>query len=162
LKAVLAARIIDVLDRRGLSVCAAAREPWPSGGLKEDSMPEPQARTIADLAALDYVDRHIRARYAAVHRTDEMQAGIYELAPGGRIPAHRHSASWDFAVVLDGEIEARIGAGEGARVVRCGAHAINLVPPGTVHELRNVGDAPARFLLVQSPSRGFDFLREGG
>lgn len=125
-------------------------------------MPETEARTIGDLAALDYVDRHIGARYAAVHRTDELQAGIYVLAPGGRIPAHRHSTSWDFALVLDGEIEARIGEGADVRVVRCAAHAINLVPPGTVHELRNVGAAPARFLLVQSPSRGFDFLRQGG
>lgn len=125
-------------------------------------MSESGARTIGDLSALEHVERHIGARYASLHRTDEMQAGIYVLAPGGRIPAHRHSTSWDFALVLEGEIEARIGDGAEARTVRCGPHAVNLVPPGTVHEIRNPSDStPARFLLVQSPSKGFDFLRAG-
>ncbi|MGA3399668.1 MAG: cupin domain-containing protein [Acetobacteraceae bacterium] len=123
-------------------------------------MPEGGARTIGDLATLDYVERHIGARYAVLHRTDEMQAGVYVLAPGGRIPAHRHSTSWDFALVLEGEIEAQVGEGGAARVMRCGPHAVNLVPPGTVHAIRNPSsDAAARFLLVQSPSKGFDFLR---
>jgi quercetin dioxygenase-like cupin family protein len=125
-------------------------------------MSESEARTISDLSALDYVARHVGARYATLHRTDEMQAGIYVLAAGGRIPPHRHSTSWDFALVLDGEIEAHIGEGTETRIVRCGPHAVNLVPPGTVHEIRNPStDTPARFLLVQSPSKGFDFLRAG-
>ena len=118
-------------------------------------MPD-QPTSIPDLAALPYVDRHIGAHYAAVHRTDEVQAGIYVLDPGGRIPAHRHSASWDIALVLEGEIEARIGD---APPVRVPAHGMNLVPPGTLHEIAHPGDRPARVLLVQSPSRGFDFLR---
>jgi quercetin dioxygenase-like cupin family protein len=125
-------------------------------------MSENSARAISDLSALDHVERHIGARYAPLHRTDEMQAGIYVLAVGGRIPAHLHSMSWDFALVLEGEIEAQIGEGTSARVVRCGPHSVNLVPPGTVHEIRNPSDSmPARFLLVQSPSKGFDFLRAG-
>jgi quercetin dioxygenase-like cupin family protein len=124
-------------------------------------MPEAKARTIPDLSALEYADRHVGAHHAPVHRTDELQVGVYVLDPGGRIPAHRHSTSWDIALVLEGEIEARIGEGEGVRVVRCGVHAMNMVPPGVLHELRNAaGDAPARFLLVQSPVAGFDFLRE--
>ena len=96
----------------------------------------------------------------AVHQTDALQIGIYVLDPGGCIPPHRHSVSWDIALVLEGEIEARIGEGPAARVVRCGVHAMNLVPPGIVHTLRNPSsDAEARFLLMQSPSRDFDFLR---
>lgn len=126
-------------------------------------MPTAEARTITDIASLDHVDRHVGAHYASIHRTDELQMGIYVLDPGGRVPAHRHSASWDIALVLDGEIEVRIGNGTEVRVVRCPMHAINLVPPGTVHEIRNPAtDAPARFVLVQSPSRTFDFLREEG
>ncbi len=100
------------------------------------------------------------ARYAALHRTDEMQAGVYVLAPGSRIPAHRDSPSWDFALVLEGEIEAQVGEGAAASVVHCRPHAVNLVPRGLVHAIRNPSsDVPARFLLVQSPSKGFDFLR---
>jgi quercetin dioxygenase-like cupin family protein len=124
---------------------------------------EAEARIIAGPAALSFLDRHINARYAPVHRTEEVQVGMYVLDPGGRVPAHHHSTSWDIAVVLEGEIEIRVGAGEQARTVRCTAQAISVVPPGTVHEIRNAAaDKPARFVLVQSPSRGFDFRPEGG
>lgn len=124
-------------------------------------MSEASARTIAELASLPYTDRHVHAHYAPVHRSDEVQIGIYALDPGGCIPPHRHSKSWDIALVLEGEIEACVGEGTGMRVARCGVHAMNLVPPGIVHTLRNPSaNVPARFLLVQSPSRDFDFLRE--
>jgi len=123
-------------------------------------MPDSGSRTITDPKSLPFTDRHVGAHYAAVHRTDALQIGIYALDPGGCIPPHRHSVSWDIALVLEGEIEACIGEGPAARVVRCGVHAMNLVPPGIVHTLRNPSaDAQARFLLVQSPSRDFDFLR---
>ena len=49
-------------------------------------MPDSSARTIAALASLPYTDRHVGAHYAPVHRTDELQIGIYILDPGGRIP----------------------------------------------------------------------------
>jgi quercetin dioxygenase-like cupin family protein len=118
--------------------------------------------TIADLAALPHAPRHEGASYAAIHRAGAFQAGTYLLAPGGRIPLHRHSTAWDLAIVLEGEIEATIGTGPAARAVRLGPHAVNLVPPGTAHELRNPGPAPARFVLIQSPARGFDFVPEPG
>ncbi len=124
-------------------------------------MPNATARTIADPASLPTTDRHVGAHYAPVHRTDEVQIGIYRLDPGGHIPPHRHSKSWDIALVLDGAIEVTIADGEQPRTVRCTRHAINLVPPGIVHAIRNASDeAPARFMLVQSPSRDFDFLRQ--
>lgn len=123
-------------------------------------MPAVDPTTIADLAALPHAPRHEGARYAAIHRADAFQAGTYLLAPGGRIPPHRHSAAWDVAIVLEGEIEARMGEGPAARAVRLKPHAVNLVPPGTVHELRNPGPAEARFVLIQSPAQGFDFVRE--
>ena len=126
-------------------------------------MPEAGPTTIPDLAALAYMDRHAGAHYAPVHRTDEVQIGIYMLDPGGSIPSHRHSKSWDIALVLEGEIEVRIDRGADTCMVRCAVHAINLVPPGVVHTIRNPStDTPARFLLAQSPSRDFDFLRAPG
>lgn len=118
------------------------------------------ARTIPDLSALAYEDKHVRARKALVHQSDDVQVNIYVLEPGGRIPAHRHSTSWDISLVLEGEIEARFGTGETVRTVRCAVQAINLVPPGIVHEIVNPSASkPAKFLLVQSPSRSFDFVR---
>ena len=119
-----------------------------------------EPRTIPGLEALRYEDRHVRAHYAGILRTDEVQVGVYLLDSGGYIPAHRHSESWDIALVLEGEIEARISEGIERRVMRCATHAVNLVPPGVVHEIVNPSASePARFLLVQSPARGFDFVR---
>jgi quercetin dioxygenase-like cupin family protein len=121
-----------------------------------------EPKTIPDLASLAYQDRHVRAHHALVHKTEDVQVGVYLLEPGGAIPRHRHSTSWDIALVIEGEIEARMGAGGAARSVRLAAHGMNLVPPGVEHEIVNPSASePARFLLVQSPARGFDFIRPG-
>ena len=115
------------------------------------------ATTIQDLSALPYENKHVLAHKALVHQTDEVQINVYVLEPGGCIPAHRHSASWDISFVIEGEIEARFADG---RTVRCAAQAVNLVPPGMVHEIANASlTQPAKFLLIQSPSRSFDFIR---
>jgi quercetin dioxygenase-like cupin family protein len=118
--------------------------------------------TIADLASLAYEEKHVRARRALALQTDELQVSVYELEPGGMIPAHRHSVSWDVSLVLEGEIEARFKDGESFRSARLGPHMMNLVPPGAVHEIFNPSlDKVAKFLLVQSPGQNFDFRREG-
>jgi quercetin dioxygenase-like cupin family protein len=115
------------------------------------------ATTIPDLSALLYEAKHVLAHKALVHQTDAVQVNVYVLEPGGRIPAHWHSASWDISFVIEGEIEARFTDG---RTVRCGPQAFNIVPPGTVHEIANASATrTAKFLLVQSPSRGFDFIK---
>ncbi len=116
--------------------------------------------TIHDLSSLAYDARHILARKAVVHQNDDVQVIVYVLAPGGRIPAHRHTASWDISFVIEGEIEATFTENGTVRTVRCGGQAVNLVPPGTVHEIANASATqPAKFLLIQSPSRGFDFIK---
>lgn len=122
-------------------------------------MPE-APKTIADLSQLSYDAKHIGARRALVHQTDDIQVSVYVLEPGGCIPLHRHTSSWDVSFVIEGEIEARFGEGEGVRTVRCAPQAMNLVPPGTLHEIANPSATqPAKFLLIQSPSRGFDFIK---
>jgi quercetin dioxygenase-like cupin family protein len=123
-------------------------------------MPTSKATTILDLAALAYEAKHILAHKALVHQTDEVQVNVYVLEPGGRIPPHRHSTSWDISLVIEGEIEARFTEGGKPRTVRCGAQAMNLVPPGVVHEIVNPSAVrPAKFLLIQSPSHSFDFVK---
>ncbi len=69
------------------------------------------ATTILDLSTLLYDAKHVLAHKALVHQTDEVQVNVYILEPGGRIPAHRHSSSWDISVVIEGEIEARFTEG---------------------------------------------------
>src|SRR5271166_3057344 len=117
-------------------------------------------RTVADISALSYEDKHILAHKALVHQTDEVQVNVYVLEPGGRIPAHRHSSSWDISFIIEGEIEARFNEGGTVRTVRCGSQAINLVPPGIEHEIANASTTvPVKVLLIQSPSRSFDFIK---
>ncbi|SEF15019.1 Cupin domain-containing protein [Rhizobiales bacterium GAS191] len=123
-------------------------------------MPKSEPTTILDLSSLPYDAKHVLAHKALLHQTDEVQINVYVLEPGGRIPAHRHSTSWDISFVIEGEIEARFTESGTVRTVRCGKQAINLVPPGTVHEIANASTTqPAKFLLIQSPSRNFDFVK---
>ena len=119
------------------------------------------ATTLADLSSLSYERKDLGALKALLHRTDEVQVSVYLLEPGGRVPMHRHSASWDISFVVEGEIEARFLQEGQVRTVRCGPQAVNLVPPGLSHEIANASAAkPAKFLLIQSPSRSFDFIKE--
>lgn len=123
-------------------------------------MPKFEPTTILDISTLPYDAKHVLAHKALLHQTDEVQINVYILEPGGRIPGHRHSVSWDISFVIEGEIEARFTEGDTVRTMRCGKQAINLVPPGVVHEIANASTAqPAKLLLIQSPSRNFDFVK---
>lgn len=120
----------------------------------------PDVRSISDFSELNYEDKHILARKALVHQTDDVQVNVYVLQPGGRIPSHQHSRSWDISVVMEGEIEVRFSSDGETKTLQCKRQAINMVPPGTVHEILNPSAAePANFLLIQSPSKSFDFVR---
>lgn len=122
-------------------------------------MPESQVRIIADLMQLPFEDKHIKARKALIHQTDPLQVQIYDLQPQGCIPPHRHSRSWDIAIVLDGVIEACHLENGQTRTSLCRRGGATVVPPGVVHEVRNPSPSdPARFLLIQSPAKDFDFL----
>jgi quercetin dioxygenase-like cupin family protein len=120
----------------------------------------PHIRSIPDFSALSYDQKHVLARKALVHQTDDVQVNVYVLEPGGRVPAHHHSHSWDISVVMEGEIEVRFLNDGEANTLRCQCRAITMVPPGTVHEISNPSTADnATFLLIQSPSKNFDFIK---
>lgn len=119
------------------------------------------ATTFPDLSSLSYDRKDFGALKALLHRSDEVQVSVYLLEPGGGIPMHRHTACWDISFVIEGEIEARFREDGVVRTVRCGPQAVNLVPPGRPHEIANASAAaPAKFLLIQSPSENFDFIEE--
>ncbi len=118
--------------------------------------------TIPNLSVLSYDARHMFAHKALIHQSDEVQVNVYVVEPGGRIPPHKHTGSWDISFVIAGEIEARYTENGQMHTVRCGSQAVHLVPPGVVHEVVNPSTRhPARFLLIQSPSRNFDFIQAG-
>ncbi len=74
----------------------------------------------------------------------------FEVAPGGYTPRHSHPYEHEVfvlegeGVVLEGEVEHRLAAGD-----------FVLVTPNEVHQFRNTGTAPLKFLcLVPNASAG--------
>lgn len=118
-------------------------------------------RIIRDFDSLPFEAKHVLAQKALVHQVPEMQMNVYQLEPGGKIPAHRHTSSWDISIVTEGEIEARYFEAGESTVEVCPIGCITIVPPGTVHEISNPSHTSrATFILIQSPSDGFDFIAQ--
>ena len=79
------------------------------------------------------------------------------VAPGGAVAAaHVHPAQEERFEVLEGELEFRIR--KQTLVARAGDRV--LVPAGTPHRFRNVGDGAARFVCEIRPALGFEALIE--
>lgn len=68
----------------------------------------------------------------------------FTLAPGGRIPRHRHDTIEHEQVVLSGTMV--IGLGE--REVEVGAGDVVFIPAGTAHWYENRGGEPVAFLCM--------------
>ena len=67
----------------------------------------------------------------------------FEVAPGGHTPKHHHPYEHEVfvlegsGVVLEGDVEHPLAAGD-----------VILVSPDDVHQFRNTGDSPLRFLCL--------------
>jgi quercetin dioxygenase-like cupin family protein len=70
------------------------------------------------------------------------------VAPGDGPPLHTHAREGESWYVLEGLLRFKLG-GE-MRSVTTGAFVF--VPPGTPHCFQNIGDAPARILVLFSPA----------
>jgi quercetin dioxygenase-like cupin family protein len=85
-----------------------------------------------------------------------MGTGICELMPGGSVHAHIHAFEETF-IVLEGEVILLLS--DAAYRLRAGH--FGLIPTGTRHGWRSVGDQPARWLENQSPQpRPRDYGRD--
>ena len=67
----------------------------------------------------------------------------FEVAPGGHTPRHHHSYEHE-VYVLEGTGE--VYEGDQAHALRAGD--VILVKPDEVHQFRNTGDSPMRFLCL--------------
>jgi uncharacterized cupin superfamily protein len=88
-------------------------------------------------------------RVGAAAGAQELGCSLYELDPGGQAaPYHLHHANEELLIVLHGTLELRTP--EGTREVHRGE--VVAFPAGATgaHRLRNVSDAPARYLLVST------------
>jgi len=80
-------------------------------------------------------------------------------APGAGAPPNRHPSDDEAFYVLDGAFEFMI---EGERIA-AGPGAFVKIPTGAVHAFTNVGAAPGRLLILNSPGRVHDgFFHEAG
>jgi uncharacterized cupin superfamily protein len=79
----------------------------------------------------------------------DLGCSLYEIDPGGQaVPYHAHYANEELLIVLEGVLELRTPAG--TREVAKGAVVAFPVGPEGAHRLRNISDAPARYLLVST------------
>jgi quercetin dioxygenase-like cupin family protein len=79
-------------------------------------------------------------------------------APGGGPPPHIHDNEEETFYVLDGLFEILIGE----QRVRASRGAVAVVPRGTVHRFRCIGDRPGRMLIVFTPGGIEGFFRQAG
>ncbi|HCR12772.1 cupin domain-containing protein [Solidesulfovibrio sp.] len=87
--------------------------------------------------------------------TPAARATLMTLAPGQRIPPHRHTHVTDHTFCLSGAAVVTLHNPE--ETLALGPGDASRVPPGRVHEVANAGETPARLLLLQGPG-AYDFL----
>jgi quercetin dioxygenase-like cupin family protein len=81
------------------------------------------------------------------------------VAPGDGPPLHTHDSEGESWYVLEGTLRFKLGA----EIHAAPAGAFVYVPPGTPHCFQNVGNAPARILVLFTPAgmeRFFDRFAE--
>ena len=69
------------------------------------------------------------------------------VAPGAGAPPNRHPADDEAFYVLDGTFE--FGVGSETRIAKTGDFV--RVPNGEIHTFRNIGQGPARLLVLNAP-----------
>lgn len=80
--------------------------------------------------------------------TSDFVVGEFTAEPGFRGPGpHVHGTHEELFYVLDGEFDFFLAD----HCVRLGAGAFVIVPPGVMHDFRNPGQRPARWLGIAAP-----------
>lgn len=81
------------------------------------------------------------------------------IGPGAGAPPNRHPSDDEAFYVIDGRFEFMVGD----RTLLATSGDFVQVPNGAVHAFKNVGDAPARLLVINAPGRVHDgFFSEAG
>ncbi|HUU90341.1 MAG TPA: cupin domain-containing protein [Phycisphaerae bacterium] len=117
---------------------------------------------ISDLARIQ------GRRYPARRRTQNLVGGPAPIqcenfsmgyvtldADGGQVPWH-NQASEEVYVVLSGTCEMCLGD---ERQTVTGGQAVT-IPPGTFHQITNIGDEPATFIYCYGPAGDVDHWRQ--
>jgi quercetin dioxygenase-like cupin family protein len=78
------------------------------------------------------------------------------VPPGGGAPSHAHSREDESFFVLSGELVIELEGEQAPR--RVGPGGFFFGARGRRHAFRNVGDTPARALVLSTPSHGLDHM----
>jgi quercetin dioxygenase-like cupin family protein len=95
---------------------------------------------------------------SSVIKADRPELALFEfeIAPDGGADLHFHKQHSDSFVVLEGELEFRVGG----QTVRGTPGTYVLAPAGVHHAFRNVGTTPARALNLHAPGGFATYWRE--
>jgi quercetin dioxygenase-like cupin family protein len=80
-------------------------------------------------------------------------------APGAGVPPNRHPDDDEAFYILDGLFEFMVDG----ETVQARTGSFVKIPTGAIHAFRNIGPAPGRLLIINSPGRVHDgFFTEAG
>ncbi len=124
----------------GISQGAGERAPKPSG--------KPVVRSTMEVPAEEVKmqgvkDATIRKIFTEKEGAPNFAMRLFEVAPGGYTPLHHHTNEHEVYII------------EGNAVIETGENPISLkpgdavfVPPNALHQFKNAGDSPLRFLCL--------------
>lgn len=107
---------------------------------------------------------HLLGNLLRFHARSPDTGGAYNLvesltAPGAGAPPNRHPSDDEAFYVIEGSFEFVIEE----KMIRAEAGTFVKVPNGAVHAFKNVGTAPGRLLIINSPGKAHDgFFSEAG
>jgi oxalate decarboxylase/phosphoglucose isomerase-like protein (cupin superfamily) len=97
----------------------------------------------------------IRSKFKLLHATRSAQAAMMMLPAGGtsdESPSNEHASSEQWVFILAGLASIRIGKSKRAlRTVRIGRGMLLLIEKGELHQIKNIGRGPLRFLNLYVP-----------
>ena len=103
-------------------------------------------------AELDRADGNTVVGSRLLYENAEVRVWAIELAPGERLPFHRHRTSYFYRSHADGLVQVRFPDGTGG-VYDESADDVHFHPIGSddvvVHDLENVGETPLAYTTVE-------------
>jgi quercetin dioxygenase-like cupin family protein len=101
---------------------------------------------------VELIDLEKNSKYqrllAGIPQTSGMKAGQVVLQPGESVGSHSTDSNEEIIIILEGSIEAVI---EGKAGLCAAKGQVVYIPPGTLHDMKNAGDSPARYIYVVNP-----------
>ena len=137
----------ETVQRRIRSAAAGYEIEMDSSPQTDDSVAPHLCRSV-DGEVVDAVGDRYRFLAEADQTGGRYALWHAEISPGGGPPPHRHSREDESFYVLEGNVQFEA---DGVRQVGGPGTFVNL-PIGSVHRFENIGDKPAKMLVLVTPA----------